>query len=263
MELSSPGPLLPVTPTFSLHWYGLISFMAFFSTLAVAAFFSRRRGISILLCLSCGITAFAGAVVGARLVYLTLSGCPFSSLLVAQSSGFALHGAIAGGCLAAWVFCLQSRAPLLVLADIYAVALPLAQAIMRWGNFFNCEALGRPVTSDFPIRLAVPVDLRPLQYQSFACYQPAFLYESVFDLILFVALIAFFYPRYQQQPGVSFCIYLALYNVGRLCIEPLRIDSLLVAGVPAPIIFSAAFLTASLVGANFLRIKYIHKAAAE
>jgi phosphatidylglycerol:prolipoprotein diacylglycerol transferase len=99
----------------------------------------------------------------------------------------------------------------------------LGQAIGRWGNFFNEEAFGRP--TDLPWKLYISPPHRPPELRSFDYFHPAFLYESLWDLGVFLALVFWLRPRLREQPGGLFFVYIGLYSVGRFAIEAIRLDS--------------------------------------
>ncbi|OIQ75969.1 prolipoprotein diacylglyceryl transferase [mine drainage metagenome] len=107
------------------------------------------------------------------------------------------------------------------LADALAPGLVLAQAIGRWGNWFNGELFGRPTT--LPWGLEIPVPLRPPGYESFATFHPTFLYESLWCVGVAIALI-YAERRWKLVNGQVFVLYIALYTLGRGWIEWMRID---------------------------------------
>ena len=106
--------------------------------------------------------------------------------------------------------------------DALAPAILLAQAIGRWGNWFNGELFGRP--TKLPWGLEIPRGLRPAGYVSFSTFHPTFLYESLWCLVAALLLI-FLARRWTLVPGNLFLLYIAFYCVGRAGIEYLRIDS--------------------------------------
>ncbi|MGH3745301.1 MAG: prolipoprotein diacylglyceryl transferase, partial [Mycobacteriales bacterium] len=138
--------------------------------------------------------------------------------------GLGIWGAIALGSLGAWIGCRRYHVSLLHLADATAVGIPLAQAIGRFGNYFNQELYGRP--SGLPWALHIDLAHRETRYANIATYQPTFLYESIWDVgtAVFVLLA----ERYQWfgrlSRGRAFALYVAVYTVGRGWIEYLRID---------------------------------------
>jgi prolipoprotein diacylglyceryl transferase len=105
--------------------------------------------------------------------------------------------------------------------DLVAPALPLAQGIGRWGNWWNQELFGRPST--LPWALEIDPAHRPPGYEAIGTYHPTFLYESLWDLGLCVALVLID-RRHRLRRGQLFCLYVAGYGLGRLWVESLRID---------------------------------------
>ncbi|MEJ7800345.1 MAG: prolipoprotein diacylglyceryl transferase [Ilumatobacter sp.] len=103
-----------------------------------------------------------------------------------------------------------------------APAIPLAQAIGRWGNWFNQELFGRP--TDLPWGLEIDDAHTPAQFASDTTFHPTFLYESLWNLGL-VALLLFVDRRFRLAPGRLFAVYVFGYGLGRYWIEGLRIDS--------------------------------------
>jgi phosphatidylglycerol:prolipoprotein diacylglycerol transferase len=124
----------------------------------------------------------------------------------------------------AW-FCWKHRLKFLELTDGIAPALVLGQAIGRWGNFFNSEAFGTP--TDLPWKLYIPPDRRPLEYANYDFFHPTFLYESIWNVGVFCLLLFVLgkYPRLKD--GTLSALYLICYSLGRLWIEGLRTDSLM------------------------------------
>jgi len=140
--------------------------------------------------------------------------------------GMGIWGAIALGGVVVWLRTRTGKYSLTFLqfADLIAPALFVAQAIGRFGNWFNVELFGSPTS--LPWGLSVPPALRPIGYENFATFHPTFLYESLWSLagaLLLLrsrALLRFL----GQQPGQLFLGYVAFYCLGRLWIEMLRID---------------------------------------
>src|SRR5918912_1695 len=105
--------------------------------------------------------------------------------------------------------------------DACAPAIALAQAIGRWGNWFNQELFGRPTT--LPWALRIDPAHRPDKYLDKATFHPTFLYESLWCLLV-VAVVLLVERRYRLRPGGIFAVYVATYTVGRAWIEALRVD---------------------------------------
>lgn len=106
--------------------------------------------------------------------------------------------------------------------DCAAVGLPLAQAIGRWGNYFNQELFGGP--SDLPWALMVDPEHRPSRYAEFATFHPTFLYEMLWNIGL-VLLLLWIDNKRIIRPGRLFALYIGGYFTGRLWVEAMRSDS--------------------------------------
>jgi prolipoprotein diacylglyceryl transferase len=108
------------------------------------------------------------------------------------------------------------------LLELSAPALPLAQAIGRWGNWFNQELYGKP--SDLPWALEIDAEHRVAGYTEQATFHPTFLYESLWNFAL-VAFLLWIDRRRVLRPGALFAVYIAGYATGRIWIETIRIDT--------------------------------------
>ena len=106
--------------------------------------------------------------------------------------------------------------------DAVAPALPLAQAIGRFGNWFNQELFGSP--TDLPWGLQIDLANRPFGYEQFATFHPTFLYEALWNLSL-VGVLLLLDQRRILRPGRLFAVYVGGYFLGRLWVEALRIDT--------------------------------------
>jgi prolipoprotein diacylglyceryl transferase len=137
------------------------------------------------------------------------------------NGGLAIWGAIAGGVIGAWIALRRRGIPLLPFADALAPGLAVAQAIGRWGNYFNQELFGR--VTHLPWALQIDRDHRPAQTINAGLYHPTFLYESIWDLGV-AGLVIWADRRYQLGRGRAFALYVAAYTVGRGWIESLRVD---------------------------------------
>ncbi len=138
--------------------------------------------------------------------------------------GMGIWGAVALGTLVAFIyFKIKPRSLGFASAvDALAPGILVAQAIGRWGNWFNGELFGRP--SSLPWALRIPVKDRPFGYEMFATFHPTFLYESLWCLL--AALVLIYVPIFMSlKPGSTFLAYITLYCLGRIWIEALRIDA--------------------------------------
>lgn len=135
--------------------------------------------------------------------------------------GLGIWGAVALGAVGAWIACRRRGIRLADFADALAPPLVLAQAIGRWGNYFNQELFGGPST--LPWALQIDPAHRPATSPTIALYQPTFLYESLWDIGVAVLLV-WAARRFALSNGRLFALYVAAYTLGRAWIEALRVD---------------------------------------
>ncbi len=146
---------------------------------------------------------------------------PISALYL-WNGGLGIWGGIAMGALGAWIAARRAGVRFLPVADALAPGIVLAQAVGRWGNWFNQELFGRP--TELPWGLEIDPDHRPFGYAEFATFHPTFLYESLW--CIGVALLVIWADRrFQLGHGRAFALYVAAYTVGRGWTETLRIDA--------------------------------------
>jgi prolipoprotein diacylglyceryl transferase len=135
--------------------------------------------------------------------------------------GLGIWGGVLAGALGAWIACRRYDLDFATVADSLAPALPLAQAVGRFGNWFNQELYGRP--TGLPWGLHIDVAHRIPGHLADAYYQPTFLYEAIWDVGTALVVIAAD-RRVHFTRGRAFALYVILYTIGRGWIESLRID---------------------------------------
>ncbi|MCO6005915.1 prolipoprotein diacylglyceryl transferase [Actinoallomurus purpureus] len=145
---------------------------------------------------------------------------PIDALKV-WNGGLGIWGAIALGAFGAYLGCRRRGIALRVFADAAAPGIALAQAIGRWGNWFNQELYGRP--TKLPWAVKIDAAHRPANTPDIATYQPTFLYESLWCIGVAV-LVIWAEKRFRLAYGRTFALYVAAYTVGRAWIEWLRVD---------------------------------------
>lgn len=164
-------------------------------------------------------------VVGAR-VYHVLSDIQlfrgdWVRALRIWEGGLSIWGAVGGGALAVVVLARRRGLSVLELGDAIAPGLLAAQAIGRWGNWFNQELFGRP--TDLPWGLEIDLVHRPPGYEAYETFHPTFLYESLWVLAVLAAIL-WTERRVRLDPGRVFALYIVGYTFGRFFFEWLRID---------------------------------------
>lgn len=176
------------------------------------------------------IWAIPFGIIGARLyhvvtdwqLYFAEGGSGIAGAVRIWDGGLGIWGAVAGGALGAWIACRRRGIPLPHFADAAAPGVVLAQAVGRWGNYFNQELFGKP--TDLPWGLQIAPENRPPGYEQYETFQPTFLYESLWNFgVLGVLLVVD--RRFRIGHGRLFALYVALYTAGRVWIEALRIDT--------------------------------------
>ncbi|RIQ32499.1 prolipoprotein diacylglyceryl transferase [Jiangella rhizosphaerae] len=145
---------------------------------------------------------------------------PWQALRIWEG-GLGIWGAIAMGALGVWIACRRRGVPFAAMADAAAPGILLAQALGRWGNWFNQELFGRP--TDLPWGLEIDPVHRPDGYADVATFHPTFLYESLWAVAL-ALLLLWADKRYTIGHGRLFALYVAGYTLGRGFWEYLRID---------------------------------------
>jgi prolipoprotein diacylglyceryl transferase len=167
-------------------------------------------------------------IIGGRLYHLATSwqpyfgagGHPLNAFKI-WNGGLGIWGAVALGGVGAWIACRRMGIPLAPLADAIAPGILVAQAIGRWGNWFNQELFGRPTT--LPWGLEIDLAHRPVGYEQYATFHPTFLYESLWMLVV-AGFLLWADKRFRMGHGRVFGLYVALYTFGRIWWELLRID---------------------------------------
>lgn len=169
-------------------------------------------------------------IVGGRLyhvitdwqLYFGASGSGFIAALRIWDGGLGIWGAVALGGVGAWIGARRAGVALPPVADAIAPAIAIAQAIGRWGNYFNQELFGAPTT--VPWALEIDPAHRPLGYEQYATFQPTFLYESLW-LVGMAIFLVWADRRFNLGHGRVFALYVFTYCLGRIWIEALRVDT--------------------------------------
>lgn len=167
-------------------------------------------------------------LVGARLyhvvsdhqLYFSEGADPWRAFYVWEG-GLGIWGGVALGAVGVWLGCRSKGISLAAMADTCAPYIVLAQAIGRWGNWFNQELYGRPTT--LPWGLEISPAFREPGLERFDTFHPTFLYESLWDIGVCV-LVLWAARRFALGHGRAFALYVAAYTAGRAWIEYLRVD---------------------------------------
>lgn len=225
---------------FSVYWYGVIITLGIITAFFYAVFRGKYESVSFDDLTDIALWTVILGVIGARLYYVLTSldmyiPKPFNliqfikNVFNIRGGGLAIYGGIICGILGIVLVTRRKKINTLKLMDMAGPGVMIAQAMGRWGNFFNAEAHGGVVSENSPLYF-LRMGLLPNEDSLFTryFYHPTFLYESLWNLTGFV-LINLVYKK-KRFNGQIACIYLAWYGFGRMFIEGLRTDSLYIPG---------------------------------
>ena len=229
---------------FSIAFYGIIIGIGMLLGITLAARDAERRGIGEDTVYDFALLGIVFGVIGARLYYVFFQWDNYRGnlpeILNLRAGGLAIYGGVIGGILSLMFYCKRKKQDFLNLADSLILGVLVGQILGRWGNFFNAEAFGRYTDSLFAMQLRrdivnpIMIDSALLQHLvrvngvDYIQVHPTFLYESVWNLCLLLFLL--WYRPKKRFTGEIFFLYLGGYGLGRVWIEGLRTDSLLVPG---------------------------------
>lgn len=229
---------------FSIAFYGIIIGIGMLLGITLAARDAERRGIGEDTIYDFSLLGIVFGVIGARLYYVFFQWDNYRGnlleILNLRAGGLAIYGGVIGGILSLMFYCKRKKQNFLNLADSLILGVLVGQILGRWGNFFNAEAFGRYTDSLFAMQLRrdivnpIMIDSALLQHLvrvngvDYIQVHPTFLYESVWNLCLLLFLL--WYRPKKRFTGEMFFLYLGGYGLGRVWIEGLRTDSLLVPG---------------------------------
>ncbi len=212
-----------------IRWYAIIITLGMITAFAYCACRAKQEKILFDDLLDMAMFAIIFGIFGARLYYVLMSLDEINSFydaIAIWNGGLAIYGGIIAGALTVFVMCKIKKISFPKVADAAAPGVMIAQAIGRWGNFFNGEAFGEEVGEDFLLRMGlISRNTNYIFGTSRMVYvHPTFFYESLWNVIGFV-LINLVYKK-KKFDGQIVLMYLAWYGFGRMLIEGLRTDSL-------------------------------------
>ncbi len=214
----------------SIHWYSIILFIAilFGSNLAIKE--AKRHGFDENFMVNILFLVVILGIVGARIYYVIFNFDYYKDNLIeifkVWNGGLAIHGGIIAGLITIAVICYKKKVSLIKILDYLVVGLIIAQAIGRWGNFFNGEAHGPVTTLAYLESIHLPQFIIDGMYIGGNYYIPTFLYESIWCLIGFVIMLILRRRKFMKV-GYLTSFYLVWYGIERFFVEGMRTDSLM------------------------------------
>jgi len=257
---SPPSPVIFEVGPFALRWYGLFIALGIAAATWITVRELNRRGYDGAMALDALFFIVPLGFIGARAYHVITDydlydGNPhsfFPGVFEVWNGGLGIYGGVIGGFLGLLIFARLRGISALAFADAVAPGLVLAQAIGRFGNYFNQELFGRP--SDLAWAIEIAPENRPPQVNDAASFHPTFLYESIWDVL--VCLILLFVARRfanSLKNGDVFLLYVCLYSVGRFFVETLRVDPAFLIGDFRGNLFVASVLALTFALILFLR----------
>ena len=216
-----------------IRWYSVLILVGVLIGLLLAFLEGKRKGIDKDTIFDLAFYTVLFGILGARIYYCIFNYQIYKNDLLeifkVWNGGLAIHGGIIAGIITIIIFAKIKKIKPLLLTDIVAPSLILAQAIGRWGNFFNSEAHGPATSFAFleSLNIIPKFIIKGMRIDGIY-YHPTFYYESLWCLLGFIILISIRWFIKNLKTGQLTCIYLIWYSVGRFFIESLRTDSLMI-----------------------------------
>lgn len=255
-----------------IAYYGIIIGSAILIGFWIAMAEAKRTGQNPEDYLDMGIVGVVLGIVGARLYYVVFSWEMYKDdplqIFNLRAGGLAIYGGVIGAVIAVLACAKWKKLYAPQIFDTIAMALINGQMLGRWGNFFNREAFGEYTDSLFAMRLPLDAvrsgDVTELMREhvqmidgvSYIQVHPTFLYESLWCCVVFCFLM--FYRKHKKYEGELFLLYLLGYGLGRVWIEGLRTDQLIIPGVGLPVsqVLAGVLVIVTAVMLIILRKKY-------
>lgn len=212
---------------FDIRWYGILIAAGIILGIVIAQYNCKWREVDYDNLLNIVLLALPIGIIGARLYYVVFEFDNYKNNIIdafnIRNGGLAIHGGLIFAIGTAFIYTKVKKLNFIKFADVAAPSIILAQALGRWGNFFNQEAHGDAISYEFIKHF--PMFIQKGMNINGVYYNPTFLYESSWNIIVFILLMVIL--RKCKRNGVVFFTYIGLYSIGRFIIEGMRTDSLM------------------------------------
>jgi len=233
-----------------IKWYSILILTGIILGMLLVTKESKKFNISKELIFDLCFYAIIFGILGARLYYVLFNISYYkynlSEIFAIWNGGLAIHGGIIAGALTIILYCKKKDLNFVKIFDIIVPALILAQAIGRWGNFFNSEAHGFATTYTFLKNLYIPEFVIKGMNIGGVYYLPTFYIESLWCILGFIVLLIIRRFKYIKI-GIITSIYVIWYSIGRFFIEAWRTDSLMLGGFKIAQIISIALFMGAII----------------
>lgn len=233
-----------------IYWYSIFIFLGLLTASILIFKEARKRNIDEDFLINLIFNTIIIGLIGAR-VYYVLFNIPYYAsnpieILAVWNGGLAIHGGVFAALAFILIYCKKKNINSLQLLDIIVVGLIIAQAIGRWGNFFNSEAYGQVTTYAELKAQQIPTFIINGMYILGEYRQPTFFYESTWCFAGFLAMLIIRKYKYLKR-GQLTGFYLFWYGLCRLLIESLRTDSLMLGPIKIAQVVSIVFIITGIV----------------
>ena len=233
-----------------IYWYSIIILLAIITGSAVLFKQAKKQNIKEEIITNLIFYGVLWGIFGARIYYVLFNLNYYIKnpieIVEIYNGGLAIHGGIIAGILVVYFYTKKYKMNFLKTLDISVVGIIIAQAIGRWGNFFNQEAFGKLTTKAALIKQRIPNFIIEGMYIDGAYYQPTFLYESVWNLIGFIIML-FLRRAKKLKVGYLTGFYLIWYSIGRCFIEYFRSDSLMLGNIKVAQLISLSLIVIGII----------------
>mgnify|MGYP002562650440 CR=1 FL=1 len=244
------NPIMFTIGNFELRWYSVLILCAVICIFMLSEREASRFNIKKDFMFNLMFWGLIFGIIGARLYYCIFEYNAFKDNLLdifkVWEGGLAIHGGIIFGLITVILYCKKYNVRVLKIFDIITPSLLIAQAIGRWGNFFNSEAHGAVTTVLKLQEKFVPRFVIDGMNIGGIYYEPTFYYESLWNLLGFLIVIVLRRRKYNKIGNVT-AFYLMWYGIGRFFIEAMRTDSLMLGGFKVAQIVSIAMFVTGLI----------------
>lgn len=214
-----------------VRWYGILIATGMVIGMLMASYNCKWREVDYDNLLNIVLLSIPIGIIGARLYYVAFEFENYKNNIMEafniRHGGLAIHGGLIFAITTALIYTKVKKLNFIKFADVAAPSIIFAQALGRWGNFFNQEAHGDAVSYEFIKHF--PMFIQKGMNINGVYYNPTFLYESIWNITVFVILMIIL--RKSKRNGIVFFTYIGLYSMGRLVIEGMRTDSLMLGNI--------------------------------
>lgn len=234
---------------FQIKWYSFFIFLAMLTACLIIFKESKKKNVPDNYLTNLIFYGLIIGILGARLYYVIFNLDYYlnnpSQIFAIWNGGLAIHGGLISALIFLIIYSRKNKINILQMLDIMVVGVIIAQAIGRWGNFFNQEAYGNIISLQALKNMHLPKYIIDGMYISGSYREPTFLYESICSLIGFILLLILRATK-KLKTGQLTAIYLIWYGIVRFGIETLRSDSLMLGQIKVAQLVSLLFVISGI-----------------